>query len=56
MQKIIYGLVCLDWNGNEVYTSFMDDKNEAIEAAERLSGVIRVEEAHAKKDPIWTRK
>lgn len=53
--KTVYALVCLDWNGHEVYSSFFNDKSEAIKQAEVSLGVIRVEEAHSKKEPIWIR-
>jgi hypothetical protein len=56
MKPEIYGLVCLDWNGHEVYTSYLNDKEEAIEKAKRLPSVIRVEVAHSKGPPVWTRE
>jgi hypothetical protein len=52
----MFALVCLDWNGHEVYTSFHTRKEDAIIEAERLPAVIRVEVAHAKQQPIWVRK
>ena len=55
MMKRIYAIVCLDWNGHAVYTSFYNDQDEAIEKAKASMGAIRVEEAHAGKEPIWQR-
>ena len=54
--KPMYALVCLDWNGREVYSSFFNDKDEAVHVAQRFPEVIRVEEAHSKNNPIWKRK
>lgn len=49
----MYGLVCINWNGKEVYTSFFSDPEKAIEKAKIMNGVIRVEKAHSGEDPIW---
>jgi hypothetical protein len=51
----MFALVCLDWNGHEIYTSFYQKEQEAVLAAERLPSVIRVEVAHSKKSPVWVR-
>lgn len=51
----MFALVCLDWNGREVYTSFYTEKEEAIMAAEQLPAVIRVEVAHSKTPPVWVK-
>lgn len=51
----MFALVCLDWNGHEVYTSFYTEKEEAIMAAEQLPAAIRVEVAHSKNPPVWVK-
>lgn len=60
MRKSVYAAVVkIEWGSNqmEVYSSFFDDRNRAIEHAEKNPGVIRIEEAHS-ADPrriVWTR-
>jgi len=51
--KRIYAIVCKDWNGHDVYTSFYNDPNEAVKSAMENMGAVRVEEAHTGKEPIW---
>jgi hypothetical protein len=52
----MFALVCIDWNGHEVYTSFYTEKEDAIREAERLPAVIRVEVSHSKQPPVWASK
>lgn len=51
-----YGNVAM-MNGREVYTSFGHDLPKMIADAEGLyHGIIRIEEAHTGKPPVWVRK
>lgn len=52
----MFGLVCQNWSGREVYTSFYRTADEAIRIATNSAGVIRVEKAHAGEPPIWVRE
>ncbi len=45
----------VNYNGREVYSSFHNNDDEAIEYAKRMSGVLRVERAHSDEPPIWER-
>lgn len=52
----VYGTVCINWNGDRVYTSFSTDLQELIDKAEHTFGIIAIEEAHAGKPPVWERE
>jgi len=55
----MYACVIKNHNGVELYSSFFarteEGKEEAIEYAERMPGVIKVEAAHANEPPVWER-
>lgn len=38
-----------------IYSSFIADKDEAIEYAKSMPGVIAVKKAHTKESPVWIR-
>lgn len=56
MNRPYFANVC-ERDGKPIYTSFGHDLAEMIRAAETINyGVIRIEEAHAGKPPVWTRE
>ena len=56
----MYATVIKTHNNLELYSSFFPrtdkGKDEAIEYAERMPGIIRVEAAHANEPPVWERE
>lgn len=51
----LYGAVVI-YNDRECYSSFNKDLEKLIGYAESYGhGIIRIEEAHAKKPPVWVR-
>lgn len=52
----MYATVISHSGGIEVYSSWFNDPKKAIEYAEGMPGIIKVEKAHANEPPIWERK
>ena len=49
----MFATICIDWNGNRARSSFFRTLAEALAYAERMVGVIEVEEIG--KGVVWTR-
>lgn len=55
-KRTIYATVVM-MNGHRTYSSFSADLDKLKEYAERMPGIIAIEEAHAKGGvPVWTRE
>lgn len=53
----VYGAVCINAQGQRIYTSFSTDLQELIDKANGIyHGIIAIEEAHAGKPPVWERE